>query len=345
MDFEKWPYKNPAELIFAMRGIDPDLISQLKWNIVVEKKWVSVVFYVSDPADYAIISEKWMPWVDYKPSGWLQTETRDWIPYMVTNGKKWGDYVDKSVVIHEYRHVLNSYTMYEKINWNHKQTEKKWWWWYAYRAKDELLAYWKDGYRTFDGVQETLVDEHGLYNYYEWSTLPHQNYKDKWNTHVEYIKKNTAILQDFDAWIKKYPELGITKDVMINILSVNSFHSREKLHTLFLRNIQEYEKSLMWKDTLKNKILSFLNKNKNITMPWWCGAENINSLVSVLNNVKTSQDLKHIILDPKYSHIEFGDEKISSFELYARLEKVIKGNLDISYVPIEFRKIIQNIKQ
>ena len=63
--------------------------------------------------------------------------------------------------------------------------------------------------------------------------------------------------------------------------------------------------------------------------------------IDEINLANSIQEIKHILNNPKYSHISWIPNNKWWIEISAMIDEVVAWKLDISYIPIEIRKQVQ----
>lgn len=155
-------YKNnPKQLAADALWVDS---SKLKGDVMMEVDWANFTFYVHEEDDYKLLKAYWDEemaknslnswWVSM---WWAKIEELKWTITMV-NWAKYGDPYATSVKLHETRHADNQIIMPDHHNWDNLS-----------RAKDEIIAYLRDG-SNVNRITEYLHKERGqqaLYDYYK----------------------------------------------------------------------------------------------------------------------------------------------------------------------------------
>jgi len=123
-----------------------------------------------------------------------------------------------------------------------------------------------------------------------------------------------------------HPELWITKETIVNMLTVTRYEKRAIL-----------EKSL--RDIANNP----LNMKDNI---WWASTYSHELALKDITNANSLQSLEKILLDPKLEHISFGTTtKYSWRNIRWIVTEYRAGNMTIDYVPRELRDKVKELCQ
>jgi len=199
-----------------------------------------------------------------------------------------------NVIVHENKHSTNKLVFPEYILWiwknidflSKKLTENDY---YSSsdmlkRAKDEIIAYLQE-WRDIDSIKKTLLTKQWLYDYYR------NEYKDEikklsWpaktelikkytylvNKHIEYVSNLINIAENLTQKAKIFPDVGLNKQKILDILSVVPFNKREKIGELYEKKFVEiFREEKIAKTIIEERIknwelkLFYDKNNKEIT--------------------------------------------------------------------------------
>lgn len=263
----KSEYKNnPARLLWVMRGFDYKILNKPK-EISMERIGSNIVFYVADADDYKRV---------YNPqrhesqeesaekSGWFATEASEiielrWTLNVVKNNKE--DKQATNTKIHENRHTLNKYLFTEK-----EESPTK-------RAKDEILAYLKDG-TSRDRIYRILSERWWLYDYFKKDGMDPNSakYAESRANHEAMLEKSLDIAKALkDAEVPNY----------LDILSITDIKQRGKLAIMYKDEIYISQLQI-WLTREEKKINIEIKLSKN----WEIFNENIKDLQETFEYVK-----------------------------------------------------------
>ena len=313
-------YKTPKDLLCAIRWIDdPDLIANITNNITVAQHWVWMMFFVWDKDSYEIIYDpgsKENSW-----SGWFNCE-RSYIEELewslsVINWENSDNNTENDTywtVRHEWQHNRNTYFMPDH-NWTAITS-----------AKDEITAYLRDWTWIFTdedsesrSIEEILTepeDEWWLYQYdLEW---------EEWEQHKKGVRELLSYANDLIN-LTVDSNTWLTRDNIISMLSSVPADQRKNLHDYIINAV----------NTHNTKYL--LNEFRRA---WTAEKQTTIDEILVANTI---EEVKHILSDPKYSHISWPPNNKCWLEISAIIDEVITGNLEITYVPSEIRPKVEQL--
>ena len=314
LDFENWPYKNKypnaKALLCAMRWItDRNIISNITNKITVKQYWVWLTFFVEDQNSYHIIYGCWRP--GWQWSWWFNHEFSA-IPELewtlsVVNWKNPGNNINDyryGTIIHEWQHNRNSYFMPDKEQ--HKPITM---------AKDEITAYLRDWGRNIQQIENTLTKPRSqwwLYQYgLEWQNR--EKHKAQVRTLLKYVKNLMEIVRR-NIWV--------TRDKIISMLSDTPVTQRKNIH---------------------DKVMQAVKNGWNLKEFWRTWTAEKRTEINEINLANSINEVKHILNDPKYSHISRMPNNKWWIEISAIIDEVVAKRLPITYIPIEIRQKVQEL--
>lgn len=316
LNFKDWPYKTPKDLLCAMRGIsDPNIIAKISNNITVKQHWIWLIFFVWEEESYQTIYDWWLE-NSWESSWWVNFAWSEAIPDLewtlsVVNWEDPGTDTEDYrywAIWHEWQHNRNSYFMPDKDEWP------------ITYAKDEITAFLRDWRWIFneekrgDTIEQILTEhesEWWLYQYeLEWAER--ENHKEKVRELLWYA--NDLIN------LTKNPETLLSRDRVISMLSDTPVERRKELHDNIMKAIED------------GNIAEKLWRN------WSAEKETEIDEINLANSI---QEIKHILNNPKYSHISWIPNNKWWIEISAMIDEVVAWKLDISYIPIEIRQQVQ----
>ncbi len=148
---------NPKKLLASIINIPEE---NIEWWIYFEEELTSHVFYISNPKDFTNIYSSLFnaSEAEAEQVGWFFTNSK-LVPISLINWSKFFSIRSEIVKDHEIRHAENKIIMPDyPLND------------YLNNAKDEIIAYIKDGERTLAEIMDVLIkkeEEQGLYDYYK----------------------------------------------------------------------------------------------------------------------------------------------------------------------------------
>ena len=306
LDFKNWPYKSPKALLCAMRWIkDQRIISKITNDITVKQHWVWLTFFIWDENSYYIIYGRWTP--GWKWSWWFN-EQRSAIKDLdstlsVVNWKNPGN--DTSS--YQYWTILHE--------WQHNRNsyfmpDKD----YTpiHRAKDEITAYLRDG-RTIQMIEKCLTQDKSKWWLYQYDL----KWED-WEKHKQRVKQLLQYASDLIALTKK--NIWLTRDNVISMLS----DTPEK-----------------WWKNLHDKVIQAVKDWADLNEFWWTWTAKKETEINEINLANSINEIKHILCDPKYSHISRWPNHKWWIEVAAVIDKVVELGLDTKFIPSEIRAQVQ----
>ena len=304
LNFKIWPYKNPKELLCAICWItEQNKIKGITNNITVRQHWIWLTFFVWDKSSYEIIYDD----DGAKQSSWYNTADSS-IPELewTLSVINWKDPISDT---EEY----NYWTTWHE--WQHNRNtyfmpDKE-----GYkpitRAKDEITAYLREG-ENYLYIKETLTEENGLYQYnLEWQER--EDHKNQVRKLLSYAKDLIELAENEEIWL--------TRDKIISTLSDTPRDRWKELHT---------------------SIMSAFKSNESISdklrRTWTAEKQDEIDEISVANSI---EEIKHIINNPKYSHISRVPNNKWWIEISAIIDEVMVWRLEITFIPPEIRTKVQ----
>lgn len=318
LNFKDWPYKTPKDLLCAMRGIsDPNIIAKINNDITVKQHWTWITFFIWDEDSYQIIDD-WNLEDSWQRSGWGNFSWSEAIPELewTLSIVNWSDTEDKEdyaywALWHEWQHNRNSYFMPDNDSWAP-----------ITRAKDEITAFLRDWRWIFneekwgDTIEQILTEpesEWWLYQYeLEWTAR--ENHKEK-------IRELLWYANDLID-LTKNPETWLTRDKVISMLSDTPIEKRKELHDNIMKAIKDG------------------NTAEKLWRNWSAEKETEIKEINLANSI---DEIKHILNDPKYSHISWIPNNRWWIEISAMIDQVIEWNLKIRYIPKEIRQKVKEL--
>jgi hypothetical protein len=215
------------------------------------------------------------------------------------------------LIWHEWQHNRNLYFMQDEDNWP------------ISNAKNEITAYlrgwtliFKDESCESRSIEELLTEDGWIYQYdLEW---------EEWEEHKKQIRELLSYANDLinltidnNTWL--------TRDNIISMLSSVPVEQRKSLHDNIINEV----------NTLSTKEL--LNEFRRA---WTAEIQTTIDEILVANTI---EEVKHILSDPKYSHISWPPNNKCWLEISAIIDEVITWNLEITYVPSEIRPKIEQL--
>lgn len=321
IDFEHWShrkeYPNAKALLCGIQGItNPDVINKITNDITVIQHWSWFTFFVNDEDSYHIIYGRWYAdwfWSGWFNNSWSEIPDLQWTLSVVNWNNPNNDTEDYKywTIWHEWQHNRNVYFMGE----NDKEVP-------IARAKDEITAYLRDWrwifeedkrFETIFNYLTTPEDEGWLYQYgLEW---------DEWEIHKQQVTELLRYANDIIN-LTKQPETWLRRDFVISMLSDTPGSDRWNLHS----KIMEATKH-------ENPI--------NLQEFWRAWTEEKQTEINEINLANSIEDIKHILNDPKYSHISRIPNNKWWIEISAIIDEVVTWKLDISYIPPEIKQQVQ----
>ena len=266
---------NPKERLCKIRKVDKqDTIrlnpNELKGEITVKQKWIQLAFFIKNDADFYYI-RNWKKWDGREKieSGWFNSK-HSRIPELewTLTVVRWEENNQNSGIVtsHEWQHNWNTYFMTEKVE---KKDGP------IVHAKDEIIAYLRAWFGDdIQKIEDTLTwKTNSLYNY-GLSGQALENHRTMVRELLSYVKG----LQNF---VKNNI---IEKDKVISMLSDTPHTERKNLYNNVKKSV---DNGTVWKDYWR---------------AWTETQEAEKNQINLANSIK---EVKHILNDPKYSHISW----------------------------------------
>ena len=376
LDFEKSPYKTPKELLCAITGISPihdaKMFNAIEGDIKVIQNGTWFAFFVENERTYQILRDRsltdswerswgfnwwWskVEWLDGTLTVVNWGITRDVIEATYWKDSKlfpeivkYGSWSNWDTLLHEWQHNWNSYFMVDKG--------------YAEiaRAKDEITAYLRD-WSSIERIEKRLTmkaNDGGLYQYgLEW---------EEWEAHKTKVRELLTYAKDLIK-LSETPNTWITKDKIISMLGDVPLEGRKDLHLNIMEAVRLHKEDVQLPDQIKNLKGRFIAKIKewweNISLVkdlvnrwnsmfpaysiefnskefWRAWTADMKTVVEDLKECKTIEEVKHIIWDPKYDHINRWPNNKWWREIAAMIDDVVVWKLPKSTMPNELKWIL-----
>lgn len=305
IDFENWPYKSPKELLFAMFWVNDVENTEIIKNITVKQHWCWLIFFVWDKTSYYYIVGN--------DSEWWSSEYSE-IPLSVVNGL---DSEKSDTILHEWQHNWNKIFMQDKENLEITKAKgeiiaylKDWTWDMAIETRNNWFLEETDYTAGIDKIKDILTNEKWIYTYgLKWDAR--ERYKEKVKELLSYVKElKNFICTNKGTWL--------TRDNIISMLSYTHADKRKDLCN-----------SIKWtaKDNNKEFWRTWTKKKKAEVKEIW--------------KANSIEDIKHILNDPKYSHIPRWLDNKWWIEISTMIDEVIAWKTDIKNIPSEIRQQVQ----
>lgn len=233
------------------------------------------------------------------------------------------------------------------------------------RAKDEITANLREGTKIED-IEKYLTepeDKWWLYQYdLKWEEW--EAHKRKVRELLTYAKDLIELTKDSSTWITRGKIISMLsdvplegrKDLNLNIKEAVRLHKEQdqspdqikNLRGRFVAKLKEWwEKISLVKDLVNwwNSMFPTYKiefKSKEFRRAWIMDKETV---VEGLRECKTIEEVKYIIKDPKYDHINRWPNNKSWIEIAAMVDDVIAWKLPISTMPNEIRWIIRQFME
>jgi len=357
IDFENWPYKdkypNAKTLLCAIRGItEPNIIDKITDDVTVIQHWIGLNFFVWDEKSYQIIKDKSLTNSKIE-SGWFNTTASkikelEWT-LSVINWKDPGKdtkQFEYNAVWHEWQHNRNSYFMPDKYGSR-----------IAY-SKDEILAYSRD-WTSIKEIEETLTTPENKWWLYQYNL----KWKEREN-HKKQVKELLWFANDLFE-LANNSKTWLTRDKVLSMLSDTPANERKNLHATItdalkihierstnqtnfdqskIRELKERFinkiKERAWNNKLINNLLDFWNSTFseykiNPEELWWAWTAKKETVVNEIKNCSSINEIKHILNNPKYSHIGRWPDNKWWIEISAIIDEVVAWNKSITYIPAD----------
>lgn len=304
-------YKTPKELLCAMQWItDQNIIEKISDDITVKQYWTWLTFFVWDESSYQIIYDKSLIDSGVK-SGWFNTDQSEikeleWTLSVVNAKDSPNSY---KYMRHEGQHNRNIYFM-----WDSEITP-------ITNVKDEITAYLRD-WRACRYIESTLTkskDEWWLYHYdLDWGAR--ENHKKQVRELIWYANYLVDLTKNPDTWL--------TKDRVISMLSDTPATER--------KNLQSNVKKAIKRSTTENDGNNL--DSKEFRRAWTAEKQTEINEIMLANSLK---EIKHILNDPRYSHISRLPNNKWWIEISAMIDEVAVWKLDITFIPNEIRSQVK----
>lgn len=260
-----------------------------------------------------------------------------------------------------------SYVKSVMINWYDyiKQQFKSDWWW----VLSDTWSLSPDQQQEYDRLQSLyqpkLQEALGYLEkfYILWLTYPNINFSKE---RIMNILSTTPIqkrgkIYDIYSWLleiwnnkiedwKKFTRLQILKTKFIEILqNIKDKSAVKKLfdiynNVIFLVTKQIHQYTINGDDYYEKYVnsaqldVNIIEKNN---LAWWSHTNTIEHITNALSGITSLDGIIKILLDPQYSHIQYGEyEKISARQIVAMIPQIQQWILPIESIPIELRSYI-----
>ena len=315
-------YKTPKNLLCAIRWInDPKIISEITDDITVAQHWVWMMFFVWDEDSYEKIYDPDSSITNL--SGWFQCpesdiEELEWTLCVINWVDPNNDTEEYSywTIRHEWQHNRNTYFMPDRDQWP------------ITYAKDEITAYLRDWRWIFEEEKrEETIEQILTQSEDEWWLYQYDLKWEEWEQHKNQIRELLWYANDLIG-LTIDPNTWLTRDNIISMLSCVPADQRKILH----QNVMNAVKTHTTKELLDK-----------FRRSWTAEKQTEIDEISVANSI---EDIKHILSDPKYSHISRVPNNKWWIEISAIIDEVVAWRLAITYIPSEIRQYVQKfIKQ
>lgn len=340
IDFEKWLYKNPKELLYAITWItNPRIIKKFRGEVTIKQCWPWIIFFINDEYCYNIIITWWKSrwwngsyWTYFRK--WSNITGLEWTLIVI----KWDgkNRISNRMEKHDSQHMRNTYFM--------PKDELP-----ITKAKDEIIAYLADWRWIFkeskvpETIESLLTQWWNEYQYWlEWKER--ENHKK----HViELLKYANDLIK-----LTKDKKTGLTKENVISMLCYTPVNWRKDLHFNIKNaiNLHNEQNPLSHSNQepfhLKEILYSILNKPKNLSN-WIELWRSLNTkkedVINEINSAESIEEIKHILNDLKYSHIPRWPNNKWWIEISSIIDEAITWTLPITSIPEEIRQKILNI--
>lgn len=315
-------YKTPKDLLCAIVWIkDPTIISEITDNITVTQHWAWMMFFVWDEGSYERIYDPDSSITNL--SGWFQCpesdiEELEWTLCVINWVDPNNDTEEYSywTIRHEWQHNRNTYFMPDRDQWP------------ITCAKDEITAYLRDWTWIFEEEKrEETIEQILTQSEDEWWLYQYDLKWEEWEQHKNQIRELLWYANDLIG-LTIDPNTWLTRDNIISMLSCVPADQRKILH----QNVMNAVKTHTTKELLDK-----------FRRSWTAEKQTEIDEISVANSI---EDIKHILSDPKYSHISRVPNNKWWIEISAIIDEVVAWRLAITYIPSEIRQYVQKfIKQ
>ena len=294
-----------------MLGIeDQDVIRKIGDNITARQYWAWIHFFVKN---YSALFDV-IPGIN--KSGWFnQTESHIEELTCTLSVISWIDTTtNNNTIRHEWQHNRNSYFMTDKV-----MTDKG----YSIDfAKDEIIAFLR-GWESVASIQKILTKPESQWWWYqyglEWDKREYHTREVRWALGIVRDLINLTESPENKEWSRliRVKNIWLTKDNVISMLSSTPIH---EWHNLYL---------------------NIIDASKNNNTLWWVWTAEKQTEINEINQANSIDKIKHILNDPKYSHISRWPNNRWWIEISAMIDDVVAWKLDISYIPNEIRQQVQ----
>ena len=337
-----WVYKTPKELLCAMRWItDPNIIKEITDDITVLQYWTWMTFFVWDGKSYQTIYDNGLTDSGDRSAGFntwaCAIKELEWT-LSVVNWKNPGEDTEKYAywtIWHEGQHNWNSYFMSDKELFDP-----------LICGKDEITAHLRE-WCSCNKIERILTRQ-GLYQYdLEW---------EEWENHKKQIKELLGYVHVLLELTNR--NIWLTRENVISMLSDTPANERKLLYENFRKSIKFCDIGLWLNEYLGITNKDFLDETEAIS--WWLWYNESTSefnmedfrwtwnaarenLENEVQNAWSLDELKHILSDPKYSHIGRWPNNKWWIEISAIIDKVVEWKLSLRYIPKELRAKVKRL--
>ena len=350
LNFENWLYKTPKELLCAMRWItDSNIINGITDDITVIQHWTWMTFFVWDEKSYQTIYDMSLTDSGRRSGGFniwgCVIKELEWT-LSVVNWKNPGENTEEYeywTMWHEWQHNWNSYFMSDKELFDP-----------ITRGKDEITAYLREWNtcKTIENILTRQAKYWWLYQYgLEW---------EEWENHKRQIKELLGYVHVLLELTNR--NMWLTRENVISMLSDTPVNERKLLYENFRKSIKFYDISLWLNEYLWVKNIENNGNNKPLEevheVSWWLWYDENTlgfnmeefrwtwnatkeNLENEIQNAWSLDELKHILSDPKYSHIGRWPNNVWWIEISVMIDNVVEWNMKITFIPTEIRSYVQ----
>ena len=309
-------YPDPKELLCKIQWItDPDAINAIG-EVTVRQHWINFVFFFSDERSFQIAYDKSL--IDSGVHAWWWTIPECAIPELnwTLTLINWPDPGEDAnnynywTIRHEWQHNWNCYFMPDNDNKP------------IHRAKDEITAYLRDWTWAFEvekwnnTIEMTLTKpkEHGWLYQYDLQWKDRENHKKQVRELLWYAKDLVELTRE--------PNPKLKREFVISVLADTPAENRKEMHDQIMH--------------AANNGISI--DSRDFWRAWTADLQDAENEVNLANSI---EELKLILKDPKYSHIPREPDNKWWIEITAMIDKVIAGELSISFIPKKIRKKVE----
>ena len=110
---------------------------------------------------------------------------------------------------------------------------------------------------------------------------------------------------------------------------------------MWIKNIENTEENNNYIDNIDKEFWSWTNNEKTIEDFRWTWNATKENLENEIKNAWSLDELKHILSDPKYSHIGRWPNNKWWIEISAIIDKVVEWKLSLRYIPKKIRSKVK----